>query len=373
MKRTSMRFQAAIFALSASLLIWTLPAARAQSPGYVTGYAGVQPFDPTNATLLGFLHVPDAGMVSAVSADGSALYVPLLNRSNGKGAMVLGTVSTSNGQVLSKVHGIGYAPTFVSKVVLSPDGATAYAMCDDNNKGPSLVGIVDLGSQSLVGYIYANGGMLADIALSPDGQRLFVSAAPSGFGAPGRITRPQTNLPVYDCDGGSTICVFNASTFALENQVAGLFGNLSLSRDGSTLYVVTTLSQQALYAVSTSTFSQTQIPLPGFFPRVVVVAPSGTQAVAVGSTTTSTFGELLIDTKTNTVVGTFPTPPVPTGSEAGTGTNISAFSRDGSSLWTVLCTGVSCTETILGQSFPSGNLIGEATLPRGQFFNSVSF
>jgi DNA-binding beta-propeller fold protein YncE len=373
MRRSNFSITAVSLPLLFSLFALT---ALGQSPGYITsGGSGIQPFDPASATLLGFLHVPNVGGVAAVSADGSQIYVALANKSSTKGAMVLGTVDASTGEVVSKVQGIGYAETFLaSKVLLSPDGSTAYAMCDDIDRGPSLVGIVDLASGSVVGYVYADGGELGDIALSPDGTRLFVSAAAKGFGPPvSQAGRPQPAAPVYDCVGSNTVCAFDTGTFALAGQVSGLSGNLSVSQDGSSLYVVTVANLIGLYAVNTSTFAQSQIPVPDFFPRVLAVAPAGNQAVAVGSTTTSTFAELLLDTQSNTVVGSLPTPPAPSGAEAGTGSNISAFSPDGSSLWTVLCTGESCTQMIVGQRFPSGDLIGEATLPTVQGFIGISF
>jgi hypothetical protein len=369
MRRTVIHLPAAVFASSAFLFtsLMGVEAAKAQATGYVTGFAGIQPFDSTSAKLLGYLHVIDVAGVAAVSADGSTLYVPL-EKGN---PILLGTFSTS-GELIAKIRGVGYS-LIRTKVVLSPDGGTAYVMCDDLDIGPSLVGIVNLASQLVVGYIYADGGALADIAVSPNGKQLFVSVAPGPLGASARFSRPLTTLPVYDCQGENTICAFSTSTFALQNQITGLYGNLSVSQDGSSLYVVTTSNQLALYAVNTSTFRQSAISLSGFFPRVLVIAPSGNQAVAVGATTTSTFAEMLLDTQTNTMVGALQTPPTPAGTEAGTGSNISTFSPDGSSLWTVLCTGENCTQMIVGQSFPSGNLIGEATLPRIQGFLGISF
>jgi hypothetical protein len=128
----------------------------------------------------------------------------------------------------------------------------------------------------------------------------------------------------------------------------------------------------ALDVVNTKSFARSSIALP-FFPTVMAIAPSGNQAVVAASTGVSALDELLLDTQASAVIGPVPSPSIPPGTGIGGASNTMAFSPDGTSLWTVLCTGLSCTQMIVGQSFPSGNLIGEATLPLVGGFSSIVF
>jgi DNA-binding beta-propeller fold protein YncE len=363
---------AAIASFALQLILAATQPAAAQSLGYATSNYGIQPFNPTSATLLGWIHVSeDIEGVPAVSSDGSKLYLPFEN--NGSAGTVLGVLSPS-GALISRITGMGYSETYYrDKVLLSPNGETAFVMCNDSNTGPSLIAIVNLNTEAVTGYFLAQDGYFFDIALSPDGGHLFASVASySDAARPAREADPQASTPLYGCPGANTICDFNTSTFALAHQVKSLSGSLYISQDGKSLYVILGTATFALDVLNTTSFARSSIALP-FFPLVMAIAPSGNQAVVAASTDVSALDELLLDTQSNTVVGTVPAPPIPKGTGIGQGGSTMAFSPDGASLWTLLCSGLSCNQMIVGQSFPSGNLIGEATLPLVEGFNSIVF
>jgi hypothetical protein len=167
------------------------------------------------------------------------------------------------------------------------------------------------------------------------------------------------------------ICVFDTTTYALIGQVAGLYGFLAVSQDGNSLYTWATTPYYV--AINTSTLATKGIALPsGFSPGAMAAAPSGNQAILLTASSTATRS-FVLDTLTNEITATFPA-PAPTG--LAYGSNVYAFTPDGSSIWTLggCINNVSCY-TLYGQSFPSGTAIAQTTLPglSPQLPNGISF
>ena len=134
-------------------------------------------------------------------------------------------------------------------------------------------------------------------------------------------------------------------------------GDLALSQDGASLY---TWSGYYLYALDTKSFKVSRIDMgDGYGIFGVVVAPSGNQAIFEGANGTYQFQ--LLDTTANTVSGDFPAPPLQMPLEPGSGGSV--FSPDGTVLWSLTESLETGNCTLIGQSFPSGDVIAQTPIP----------
>jgi hypothetical protein len=116
--------------------------------------------------------------------------------------------------------------------------------------------------------------------------------------------------------------------------------------------------------LNTTSLAVSQIPITtGYLASAVAIAPSGNQAalLAVGGPATV----FMLNTSTNAIIGTLPNSTVAL-AYAGLG-DVLAFSPDGTSLWTIAGTSKAgsgpAPQTLVGQSFPSGNIIAQTPLP----------
>lgn len=344
MNRSFHRFAFATLG-SAAVLALASTLAGAQTLGFVSSGNAIQSFDPSTGlivnTFTGGISVP------AVSPDGSTLYSPI-QFDSGNYLLLL---SASSGDLLKAIPGLGVNP---KKVILSPSGSYAYVMGTNGEYYNALVSVVDLTAQKVVAYIEVAGGIPWDIAVSPDGTKLYVAnGSPSGAVAQAK----PLNGVASTCPTGHNICVFNTSTYALIGQVKGVYGWLAVSQDGNTLY--TWLQSPYYVAVNTSTLALSAIGLPsGYYPQAMAVAPSGNEAVLSTASTTST-AFFILDTTSNKITGTF---PAPAASLRSLGSNAVAFSLDGGSLWTLGGCAQDVCSALYGQSFPSGNVIAQTAL-----------
>jgi DNA-binding beta-propeller fold protein YncE len=357
--------------LVALALLWSLPA-LAQEPGYVSaGSGGIQVFDPSTGQLQSPLSPVNESGTVAVSSDGSTVYVPVLNDVGTGSPGGLQLFSASTGQMLTQINGLS-GMINGGKVVLSPGGGYAFVMCSEvvNNS----VAIVNLAEQEVIGYVHVTGGNPNDIAISPNGKQFFV--ATTSYSGAVRLPAAQTPLapltrPVFEC-AAPGICVFDTGTFTMEKHLVEPTGFLAVSQDSNSLYLWKA-GAGPFYVVNTSTFAVSEIALPsGAISFAMAIAPAGNTAVLSAVNDKVSFYYAL-DTTTNTVTASFPSPLLPPQSILAGGRNVVAFSADGSSIWTLGCNQMLACDVISGQSFPSGSMIAETSLGASYDGFSISF
>ncbi len=230
-----------------------------------------------------------------------------------------------------------------------------------------------------VGNNYSQCGLLAPtpvigncghIALSPDGTTLYASVICAiTCGAP----------PPGGCTVVTGICIFNASTLAFESQLAQVAGNLSVSEDGTSLYVTESSRSEYLYIVNTSSLAISRIQVSAHYTiqGPVVVSPAGHYGlVFVGPNAEMSTTAFVLDTSTNTISKPF-FGNAPGGASVvpmaflQTGKPV-AFAPNGASVWMVLecyAGSTSCTipggtgRAVFGISITSGTIIAETPVP----------
>jgi YVTN family beta-propeller protein len=160
-----------------------------------------------------FRHVNDGVPVFlAISPDGTQLYGADPSHDQ------LEVISIALGRVVAWVK-VGKLPVALA---VSPDGGRVYVL----NQGDSTVSVVDPKLDQVVATITFDGNQLGDMALQPDGSRLYVS-----------ITNAIPGIPPTPLSG--KVAVVNTTT----NRVSGSLrvGNhphsLAISPDGQRLYV----------------------------------------------------------------------------------------------------------------------------------------
>ncbi len=367
---TRRNFRAGAPTLAALLLLF-VSCVHAQTPGYVSGLTGIEVFDSVTGQLLNtFPSTVNLEGTLAVSKNGATLYIAAEAPPGTGSPAVLELLSSATGQVLSTIAGLSMGGR---KVILGPAGTYAFVMCSSGPSGSNTIGIVNLAQQAVVGYIFVDGGYPVDILLSPNGKQLYVSTESLNEDAVRTAPLASVQLaagkhPVYLCKAIPGICVFDTSTFAVTGTATAPNGLLSLSQDGSSLYSLSVFNQ-TLEVVNTATLASTKIQLaPGVVVTGLAVAPSGNQAV-IGTYSGSAFSFYLLDTLTNKFTGTFPAPP---STQLAFGSSTMVFSPDGSSLWTIGGCDYSCS-LLIGQSFPSGNVIAQTSLGANPAALGISF
>jgi DNA-binding beta-propeller fold protein YncE len=179
----------------------------------------------------------------AVSSDGTRAYVTVNDGSGGPGSLAIVDITASPPAVLSTVA-VGIAP---AGVVASPDGTRVYVVnscLSGSCSAPGTVSVIDttLSTPAVVSTVTV-GQVPNEIAITPDGKRLYVS---------------NTNANVLLSGGDVSVIDTTASPPSVIATVdvpspRGLAANTS----GSRVYVVSALSsvssQGSLYVVDTST------------------------------------------------------------------------------------------------------------------------
>jgi YVTN family beta-propeller protein len=230
--------------------------------------------------------------VLALSPDGAQLYGVDTGRDQ------LEIISVEQSRVIASVK-VGRNPTGLA---VSPDGGRVYVL----NEGSSTVSVVDPKADQVVATIPFEGSRLRDLVLQPDGSRLYVSTVPPSTGSPqppmsGRVAiintaknqvtgslrvsnQPQSlaispdgqRLYVAHSDPASRqIDIIKLHGQAREGGLAGGFSSaMALSPDAKRLYVVSSEFNQ-LVAVDTSNSQVLVIAPPANQPFALAASPDG--------------------------------------------------------------------------------------------------
>jgi DNA-binding beta-propeller fold protein YncE len=242
--------------------------------------------------------------------------------------------------------------------------------------GKAWISVVDLQAGKVIRYIHTSPGYPFDLAVSPDGTQLFVASHTTriGVNADTSDERPDTSgVPISTCPLSNGICVFDTTTFALTGHVFGLTGYLAVSQDGKSLYCWSNNPiNPTLPILDIGSLSVSAITIPqGQFVGSVTVAPTGNQAVIL-ALVEGVPSAYVLNTESNEITGSFPPPPV-SGFFSFT-SNVAAFSRDGTSIWTLgACTSVVVCMAVAGQSFPSGATIAQVPVTQPSGVLAVTF
>lgn len=204
-----------------------------------------------------------------------------------------------------------FADTVTSTV---PVGTGPYAEVLNTNGSRLYVGsaigsdtgsisTVDTLTNTMLSKFYTGSSRIMDMALNPDGLRLYTGHLNGQL----KIINPSTNTVTLSVTVGSSV-----------------YG-LALSPDGSRVYA-SDFTANVIRVLNATDLSPITSFAGGTHPRLIVMAPSGNRAyVAIqGSTITSPGSVKVIDTVSNTVLATIPT---------GLGTGAVALSPDGKSVY----------------------------------------
>jgi uncharacterized protein (TIGR03437 family) len=278
---------------------------------------------------------------------------------------MLESFSTSTGQMLARIEGIGTC-LYQPKIVMAPGGTHAFVMCQGTGAQNSIA-IVNLATQSVGAYARVQGGDPADIAISPNGKQFYLSTTKTGSGVSvlggGPAPASTVQRPVYERP--------QVPAFAAHVSVPA--GHLAISQDGKSLYVwdATTFGQP-FYVVNTASLAVSTIDLPnGALASTMAVSPVGNVALLSAFTQSGGQPYYVLNTKTNEVTGTFPAPLFPPGTYPTFGSDVMAFSLDGTSVWSLGCND-NCN-VVSGRSFPSGDTIAETSLGSGYNALAITF
>jgi YVTN family beta-propeller protein len=178
--------------------------------------AGVSVIDATTNQVirtLVFRHVNDGlPSVLAISPDGAQLYGadPAHNQ--------LEIISVALGRVVAWVK-VDKNPTALA---VSPDGGRVYVL----NEGSSTVSVIDPKADQLVATISLDGNHPGDMALQPDGSRLYVS-----------LTNPIPGVPQTPLSGKVAVIDTGSNRITGSLRVGNHPQALAISPDGARLYV----------------------------------------------------------------------------------------------------------------------------------------
>jgi YVTN family beta-propeller protein len=284
-------------------------AANAYVPNFGDGTLSVidTATNAVTATITGLGTGPEG---VAFTPDGSKLLVTArAGASTGNSNGALEIIDTATNTVTAEV------PVAVDPVgiVVSPDGKTAYFVSDVFSGPPNLMArpddnpptnldVFDIASQTVTAMIAvdpSSGAVPFDLAISPDGSKLYVVTANG---------TEQGTLQVVDPAAGTVL-----QSIPLGNGAAGI----AVTPDGAQAYVANQVDN-TVSVVSTATGAVTATVVVGRSPFGVAATPNGAQ-VWVANELDNTVS--IIDTATNHVIGTF---------SAGAGANAVSFSPDGS-------------------------------------------
>ena len=246
----------------------------------------------SNAVVKTVTGVGDKPVDVAVSPDGEHVYVASQTKSGTFTTDGIGTVAIvdTTSRTVVKTVAVGRSPVAVA---VSPDGQRVYVA----NEEPNVTGTGDLFNTGTVTVIATGtntvlttveaGYLPADVAVSPDGTKLYV-----------------TNLGPSP-DDPSGISVIDTATWQPVRHIAvGLNPNhLAVSPDGARVYA-TDWSNKKLWVVDTTTNSVTSSvagPTEG-----VAISPDGLHVYAVQGGNNPDNSVAVIDTASSTIVTTTP-------------------------------------------------------------------
>jgi DNA-binding beta-propeller fold protein YncE len=330
--------------------------ASAQQNGYVNGIFGIYSFDPVTGAVVASFSGDGTASPFAVSANATSLYTAGSLESGKVG--VIYVVSGTSGQVTGSVAVPEYQ---ANSIALTSDGTKAFVPTQFG------VSVIDTTTLAVIGTIAQSQGGAIDVALSPDDSTLYMSVNCAS------MCGPKGSCPV-----NMGVCAFSAATLALEWEVAGVSGLLSVSSDGTSLYAADVLvggkPVYPLNAINAATHAVTNLDVSNLkdgTPVRIATDPASHYAVVVeqGSYSGDAYlpaSAYLLNTATNKFVQTlFASAP---GNMVLTNTaGAVAFAPNGKSVWMLLtcytpgsipnCSDQSGAVYLAGFSLPSGEQI----------------
>ena len=370
--------------VSGMVALLSIGVCHAQTLGYLSGYLNAQYTLASFSTATGQIvnSFPDGlgnGATFAVSSDGSTLYVPGTAGVYPNFTGVLNKVSSATGEVLQRI-----ALAFpAQKAILIGNGSKAFVLQLADTHNTIVVQAVDLVGGAVLGPIVLPSQsyrLPVDIAVSPNGSKLFVSL---NCGNVGSCSSP---LP-GPCTINKGLCIYDAATLAFVAEVPDLTGLLSVSQDSNSLYVSASEGDpEYLFVLNTKTLAKSKIQLGGFASGPPVMSPVGQYGVVFigsGAPGYQTKAAILDTSKNQFVRILFTAAPDGAGaiSEADIPpvvSTLAGFAPDGQSMWAVIGCGPNgcslpngATEALAGFAFPSGALIGVVPLPLGPGYTAT--
>jgi len=346
---------------TAALAVFCVGMADAQENGYINGVYSLFSFNPSTGAILNSYSGAGTSEPFAVATDDVTLYLPYY----GAPAEALLTVSGQTG----KTEGyVGVGPLVYNGVALTKDGLTAYVTTREG------VSVIDTATFTVTGSI-PQVGPAFDVALSPDDSTLYIS-----------INCPDACPPPGACPLKIGVCALNAATLAFEWQVKNVTGLLSVSNDGTSLYlagsIITGKPAYPLNAINTTTQAVTNLDVyfeRAFPPIRIITDPASHYAVVIlqslSTGTQTAASAYLLNTSNNKFVETLFT-AAPGGMALASPASGVAFAPDGKSVWMLLSCGMNrvpnCADEsgqiyLAGFSLPSGALISDQPVP-GEFW-----
>ncbi|SEN98362.1 autotransporter domain-containing protein [Bradyrhizobium sp. OK095] len=234
---------------------------------YVVAAAGeVDVIDVISRNVVAIIPVTGSSFGLALSPDGASLYVT----SHAGNSVTV--VSTATNQVVGSPITVGAGPYGVA---VSPDGARIYVA----NESGGNISIVDTASKAIIGTVTV-GSSPSGITVSPDGGKIYVASQSGSF------------VSVIDAGSQSVVATIPVTAAPL---------SVAVSPDGSRLYVTTQTNQLVVINTATDTVIA-GVTLPGSSAGVTVT-PDGSRVYV-----TSGAAVYVLDTTTNTIVGTVSVP-----------------------------------------------------------------
>ena len=318
MKRKALLSLTSTFA--AALL--SIGIADAQENGYINGVYSLFSFNPSTGSKLSTFSGAGTSEPFAVASDDVTLYLPSYNDT----AETLSTVSGQNGQTEDAVV---VEPQVYNGVALTKDGSTAYVT---TKAGVSAVNTDTLAVRAVI----SQGGPGYDVALSPDDSTLYMS-----------VDCPIACSPPMACPLTYGVCAFSTGTFALEWKVNNVSGLLSVSNDGSSLYIAGIGGGKPLYplnAISTSTRAVTNLEVSSVkdqSPVRIVTDPASHYAIVIEQNLAFPVAAsaYLLNTSNNKFFETL-FMSAPGGMVVPSLASGAVFAPDGKSVWMLLSCGV---------------------------------
>ena len=199
----------------------------------------------------------------AVSPNGTRAYV------TNQASNTVSVVNTATNAVVATIT-VGSAPTAVT---VSPDGTRAYVA--NNN----TVSVINTTTNTVTNTITTNGGQAYGIAVSPNGQRVYLT---------------QT--------GNNRVSVINTATNTVLTTIAvgSTPAGITVSPDNTRVYVAN-YSSNTVSVINTTTNTVTNTIATGANPFAVTIRPDGQRLYV---TNTSAGSVTVINTATNTVAAT---------------------------------------------------------------------
>ncbi|GIJ64078.1 YncE family protein [Virgisporangium aurantiacum] len=187
---------------------------------YVTTDDGLLAVDTTTDEIVGTVRLPGAGAI-AVDPDGRRVHVAVRGPEPALAVVSATTLGIAGLVPLVDTSGTPMSPEGLD---LAPDGSTVYVACSFHDEAgkpidrPGMVSVVDPASGTVAANLPLPGKQPRDVAVSPDGTRVYVA----NWGS-----------------GSVSMVMAAAGTVETVADVGGNPTDLAVSPDGRTVYVTT--------------------------------------------------------------------------------------------------------------------------------------